>query len=270
MPELIDASVTTNALKHARIGEHYIVAYTTSSYDKQYPEGITPSRKRTSVISSSGLDPAMFVDSPELRRILDLAATERGRESTKLRRLLLKTFSEDTPVLQRLAAGQFALDTEMSAKLSSREKSLLQAAAFNDQINPTTRSLLITAAVNRPNDFGTWATGAINKVLENTPVDGYPTGTADHTGLVLLAFTEAMDRGIEVPYQTLARWLRSSHQLYLERASSLLQMRYPERSRSAFEEALGKTDPESKAYRFLEGKLRDVKRQDVGTDAQKH
>lgn len=270
VPELIDVSVTTQAMQIARIGERYIVGYARFHHDKRHPAGLTPSRKDAHVISSSGLDPAMFVDSPELRSILELGASEHGRESGKLRRLLLATFAQDQPALQRLAAGQFAHDREMSHTLSANEKNTLRKIAFNDQINPTTRSLLISAAADRPDDFGGWAGDVINKVLEITPVDGYPDGAADPTGLVLLSFDEASTRGIMVPFQSLSRWLHSTHQLYLERASTLLESLYPERRRSAFEAALGNTDSATPTYQFLKEKLREVDRQDVVTDAQKH
>ncbi len=270
VPELVDAAITTRAFESAKLGEHYIVGYTTFQNDKQYPAGITPSRKDTVVISSSGLDPALFLDSPELRKILDIAATERGRESTKLRQILLKTFDGNEPRLQRLAAAQFALDSEMSGKLSEKDTLILRAAALNENINPTTRSLLITAAADRPDDFGGWAGEAINKALEITPVDGYPDGAADHTGLVLLCFSEASARGIQVPFQSLVRWLRSSHQLYLERATTLLDSLYPERRKSAFETALGESDPNSATHQFLNRKLREIDQKDVRADAQSH
>ncbi|MBL0163606.1 MAG: hypothetical protein IPP82_08190 [Xanthomonadales bacterium] len=270
VPEFVEIAATARALQRATVGEHYIVGYTSLSYDKQYPQGLTPSRKGYILISSSGLDPALFVDAPDLRRILQQASTEHGRESKKLRRLLLQTFAEDAPTLQRLAAGQLAIDTEMSSKLSEKEKLVLQQAALNEQINPTTRSLLITAAADRPADFGPWAAEAINKVLEITPVGGYADGAADSTGLILLAFDEASDRKVQVPIQSLTRWLPGSQQLYLERASRLLELLYPERRKSAFEVALRDSTPGSPAQRFLEGKLREFDQHDVETHAKDH
>lgn len=269
VPELIDAGVGVKALKTAKIGEHYIVGYTTFHHDKQYPAGITPSRKTTNVISSIGLDPALFVDSAELRKILTLAATEHGRESSKLRGLLLNTFGEDKPALQRLAAGQIARDADMSAALNAKGRSIVKKAAFNKLINPTTRSLLITAAADRPGDFGPWAADAVNEVLEITPVDGYPDGTEDHTGLVLLSFDEATTWGYDVPFQSLTRWLASTHQLYLERAAALLIKLYPERSKPAFETALAKSIDNTLTHQFLEGKLRELNRHDVETGTRK-
>jgi hypothetical protein len=270
VPDFIDVAGTARALDTAQVGKHYIFAYTRLGYDKQYPEGVTPSRKGTILISSLGLDPALFMNTRELRSILQLASTEKGRESRKLHRLLLNTFSEDAPALQRLAAGQFALDTEMSSKLTVEGRSVLKSAALNEKINPTTQSLLITAAADRPNDFGPWAADAITKVLEFTPVDGYPDGAADHTGLVLLCFDEASNRGFQVPFKTLARWLRSSQQLYLERAARLIEKLYAERRKSAFENALGEASPDSATRRFLEGKLRDLNRRDAVGDAHAH
>ncbi len=260
VPELIDAAVTSNALDEARLKQRYIVGYTTFQNDRQYPAGITPPRKATNVISSSGLDPAVFPDSPELRRILDLAASERGRESRALRRLLLQTFATDDAALQRLAAAQFALDTAMSGKLDAAGKAILQRAALSDAINPTTRSLLITAAADRPDDFGPWAAEAINKVLEITPVDGYPSESRGPAGLVLLAFDEASDRGIHVPFASLTRWLRSPQRLYLERASGLIESMYRGRAKAAYEAVLGDAGADPAARQFLEARLRDTER----------
>lgn len=260
VPELIDAAVTSNALDDARLKQRYIVGYTTFQNDRQYPAGITPPRKATNVISSSGLDPAVFPDSPELRRILDQAASERGRESRALRRLLLQTFATDDAALQRLAAAQFALDTGMSGKLDAAGKAILRRAALSDAINPTTRSLLITAAADRPDDFGPWAAEAVNKVLEITPVDGYPSASRGPAGLVLLAFDEASDRGIRVPFASLTRWLRSPQRLYLERASGLIELMYRGRAKAAYEAVLGDAGADPAARRFLEARLADTGR----------
>lgn len=260
VPELVDAAVTSNALEDARLEQRYIVGYTTFQNDRQYPAGITPPRKATNVISSSGLDPAVFRDSPELRRILDRAASERGRESRALRRLLLQTFATDDAALQRLAAAQFALDASMSGKLDAADRAILQRAALSDKTNPTTRSLLITAAADRPDDFGPWAAEAINKVLEITPVDGYPSETRGPAGLVLLAFDEASDRGVHVPFASLTRWLRSPQRLYLERASGLIESRYRGRAKAAYEEVLGDAGADPAARQFLEARLRDTER----------
>ena len=260
VPELIDVAVTSNALDDARIKQRYIVGYTTFHNDRQYPAGITPPRKSTIVISSSGLDPAVLVDSPELRRILDQAASERGRESDSLRRLLLQTFAGDDAALQRLAAGQFALDTGMSGKLEAADKAILRHVALSDEINPTTRSLLITAAADRPGDFGPWAAEAINKVLEITPVDGYSSASRGPTGLVLLAFDEASAKGIHVPFESLTRWLRSPDRLYLERASGLIESMYQVRARAAYEAVLGEAGADPAARRFLEARLADTGR----------
>lgn len=258
VPEFIDVGSSARALEIAKAGEQYIFAYTRLGYDKQYPEGITPSRKGTILISSLGLDPALFADTPELRAILKLASSEKGRESKKLRRLLFNTFADGAPALQRLAAGQLSLDTETTDRLSKKEKSILKAASLNESVNPTTRALLITAAADRPADFGDWAAEAILNVLEITPVDGYPEGTADHAGLVLLCFDEASDRNVQVPFVTLTRWLRSSNQLYLERTYRLLQMHFPERHKSALEDAIGDAGSSPATQRFLKGKLREA------------
>lgn len=270
VPELIDASVTTLALEDAQMGQRYIVAYRTFHHDHQAPAGITPSRKETGVISSSGLDPALFVDSPRLRQILDLAATKQGRESRKLRELLLQIFADGDPALQRLAAGQFALDTEMSGKLDAEGKAIVQRAAFSNEINPTTRSMLITAAADRPNDFGAWAGDAINKVLAITPVDGYASESMGPTGLVLLAFDEASARGIHVPFESLTRWLHSAHRLFLERAAGLIESTYPERARSAFEEVLGDADSDPAARQFIETRLHNAERFNAEPDPRKN
>lgn len=258
VPELVDTEVTTRGLESAQMGQRYIVGYTTFRHDRQYPAGVAPPRKGTSILSSSGLDPALFADSPELRRILELAATEHGRESDKLRQLLLQTFSERDPALQRLAAAQFALDTAMSRKLGVDGKAILQRAANREQTNPTTRSILITAAADRPEDFGPWAAGAINKALENTPVDGYSSAPEDPTGLVLLAFDEASARGVVVPFESLTRWLHSTQQLYLERASGLLETLYPERTKSAYGEVLEEAGTDPATRRFVEARLRQA------------
>lgn len=267
VPELIDVLAGKPELSSVRIGEKYVLGYSLFHHDRQHPGGVAPNRKGAILITSMGLEPALFRDSPAIEKILSAASTERGRESGRFRRLLLDALAGDDRPLQLLAAGQLAYDIELGEHLRSRERETIARIGLDAQTDNGVRALLISAAADRPRDLGDWWPDAIREVLASTPIDGYSSGTTDPVGLVLLSFAEAHADGVQVPFESVTRWLRSSYQLLVEKARALLAVKFPTETRRALEEARGESSLSQETRTYIDDQLRQLERQDAGSGA---
>lgn len=255
VPEMIDVRVSPSVLESVALGERYVFAYSMTHRDKRAPAGVALNRDGAILISSSGIEPALFADTSALRKILKVAASEEGREGRRLLDLLLKALQGDGDV-RALAAGQIALDPGISRKLNARDRGIVERIARDPAAPPATRSLLLLAATERPTELGDWGIAAAEEILATTSLDGYPHGSMDPTSLVLLAFDVFDIRDVLASRDSLARWLRSPNRLLVERSNAALGRGFPTRQRSAIEEALADKSLSSETRKYLDDQLR--------------
>ena len=267
VPELVDVIVGETELASVRLGETYVVGYSLFHHDRK-AGGVAPNRKGAILITSVGLEPALFRDAPVIRKILSLADSEHGRESRQMRRLLIDALSGSNRPLQLLAAGQLAYDIELGERLDSRDRDVIARVGLASGTDNRVRGLLISAAATRPGELGNWSGDAIREVLASTPVGGYPSGAMDPTGLVLLAFAEAHVEGVQVPLGSVTRWLRSPHRLLVEKSRVLLGAKFPADAKKALEEARDDPTLIQETRTYIDDQLRQFERQDAGSGAQ--
>jgi hypothetical protein len=264
VPELVDISATESTIASVQLGETYVVGYTLFHHDRQHAGGMAPNRRGGILTTAVGLDPALFRDSKAIQTMLSLAKTERGRESGRLRRLLLDALVGDDAPLQLLAAGQIAYDFELGKRLNAKDRAAIARIGSDPETRIPVRLLLIAAAAERPGVLGEWWADAIRAVLASTPIGGYASGAKDPTGLVLLAFAEVEARLVPVPLESVTRWLRSPYRLFVERACAVLGAVYPADKQKALEEALGDSSLSQENKSYLDDQLNLLKRPDAG------
>lgn len=255
VPELIDVRVSPSVLGSVAIGEQHVFAYSTTHRDKLAPAGFSLNRDGAILISSSGIEPALFSDTPALRKILKLAASDDGRESRRLLDLLVKALQGEDAAVRALAAGQIALDPDMGRKLNAKDRRIVERIARDPASPPATRSLLLLAATERPDDFGDWWNAAATEILASTPLGGYPSSSMDPTSLVLLAFDVFDIREATAPRDSLARWLRSPNRLLVERSNAALGRGFPAWQRQAIGEALADPNLSQETRKYLDDQL---------------
>lgn len=231
VPELIDVIVSPDAVRSAALGGHYVFAYTTIHRDKRFPGRIALNKQGAVLISSTGVEPALFPDTRPLRRVLSAADSAEKRDSAALLRLLLKTLKGKDAKLQYLAAAQIALDSDLGNRLSKRDQAVLRKVASDARAPATTRYTLLHAALMHPERYGRWHIPVAGELLASTPLDGYPQGSGDPTELILLAFDIAQLPEAEVPEPAIARWQASQQPLFRELATRVLEARYPGKER---------------------------------------
>ncbi|HMM67705.1 MAG TPA: hypothetical protein PKC03_12270 [Dokdonella sp.] len=268
VPEMIDVRVSPSVLESVAIGEQHVFAYSMTHRDKLAPAGVSLNRDGAILVSSSGIEPALFADTPALRSILKAAASEHGRASRGLLDLLVKALAGEDAAVRALAAGQIALDPAMSGMLNAKDRKIVERLARNPDAPPATRSLLLLAAAERPGEFGKWWREAAEEVLASTPLDGYPSGTMDPTSLVLLAFDVFDIREVLAPRDSLARWLRSPNRLLLERSNAALGRGFPAWQRQAIGEALADPSLNRESRKYLDDQLRRLDPEQSGKATQ--
>ena len=176
VPELIDVRADTATVNSVAMGEHYVFAYSTIHRDKRLPGQIALNKNGAVLLSSTGLEPAMFRDSAAMRRILAAADSEEKRDSRPLLRLMLKSLKGKDPQLEYLAAAQIALDADLAALLTDKDKAVLRKVVADTRRTTDTRYALLHAAFRYPDLYGEWPLTEAEEVLATTPLDGYSQG----------------------------------------------------------------------------------------------
>jgi hypothetical protein len=269
-PEQIDVRVPMSTLHEVKIGDRYIFGYTTVRTDPRNPSRAMLNPDGAILLTSIGLDPALFRDTADARAILKAGRSEHGRESRSLFNQLLKALAGPDRALQMLAAGEFAQEPEFGERLredggqAAVEKTVRDASA-----PPTVRSLLLVAAATRPHDFGGWWADAAKDIVTNTPLGGYSDETADPYGLVLSAL-ELLDKpAMQIPPDALKRWVWSPSTPLAERASVMLRRVSPALERSTIQQALADPKLPENTRKFLNDHLRRLDRLDARSKARK-
>ncbi|HEY0231508.1 MAG TPA: hypothetical protein VGC55_09665 [Dokdonella sp.] len=269
-PEQIDVRVPMSSLRTVQVGERYIFGYTNLRTDPRNPTRAMLDPNGAVVLTSIGLDPALFRDTPEARAILKAARSERGRESRSLFDQLLKALNGADPALQTLAAGEFAQEPEFGERLrEDGGQAVIEKAIRNAALAPGVRTTLLVAAATRPRDFGErWPDAAID-IVTNTPVGGYSTATADPYDLVLTALALLDKQATKLSPDALQRWVWSPSPPLVERASVMLRRQSPALERSTIQQALADPKLPANTRTFLNDHLRRLDRLDARSKARK-
>ena len=260
VPELIDVIVDPATVQSVALGERYLFAYSTIHRDKRLPGKIALNKSGAVLVSSTGVEPALFRDSPSLRRLLAASDTEQERDSRRLLRLLLKSLQGKDTQLQYLAAAQIALDADLGALLSDRDKTALRRVVSDAGSTTDTRYTLLHAAYRFPGLYGEWSLPVAQEVLATTPLGGYSRDPWDPTGLVLLAFDIVQKPEAVLPKESISRWLRSPNRLFREQSTRLLEIRFPGEQREVVVEALRDPELNEETRQYLDDQLRRIQR----------
>ena len=269
-PEQIDVRVPTATLQGLKVGERYIFGYTNLHTDPRNPTRATLDPNGAVLLTSIGLDPALFRDTPEVRAILKAGRSEHGRESRGLFDQLLKALNGPDPALQTLAAGEFAQEQEFGERLrEDGGQAVIEKTVRNAAVPPSVRTTLLVAAATRPRDFGDWWPAAAIDLVTNTPIDGYSNTAADPYDLVLTALALLDKQATKVSPDALRRWVWSPSPPLVERASVMLRRQSPALERSTIQQALADPKLPENTRKFLNDHLRRLDRLDARTKARK-
>ena len=269
-PEQIDIRVPASTLKAVRIGTRYLFAYSLLHPDPRRPTRLTINPDGGVLLTSIGLDPALFRDSREVRAILNAGRDERGRASQHLFDLLLKALAGPDAALQNLAAGQIALDPEIGERLrEDGGRAIVEKSVRNPHTPPNVRVTLLVAAATNPRDFGAWWQPAAVEIVTTTPVGGYSAQASDPTDLVLTALELLDQHAAKLPPDTLKRWVWNANPSLVEKASLMLRQVSPAQERSTIQQALADPKLPENTRKFLDDHLRRLDRLDARSKAQK-
>lgn len=268
-PDKIDVRAPMSALQTAKLGERYIFGYSLVRPDPRNPTRTIADPDGAILLTSIGLEPALFRDTPDVRAILKVARSERGRESQRLFDLLMQALAGPDPQLQNLAAGEIAQELEMGERLREGGRNVVEKVARNLHTPAGVRATLLLAAATRPADLGDWWQAASTDVVTSTPVDGYAAGTSDPTGLVLLALEVLNQHAVTVPPDALKRWVWSASPALVERACLMLRREFPAGERTVIQQALADPKLPGQTRKFLNDHLRRLDRLDAKSNARK-
>ena len=262
-PERIDVRAAPAAIANAKIGERYIVGYTAAMPDPRHPGAMVADPRGPVLLDSAGLEPALFVDSPELRRILRQARSERGRDSQEMRGLLFAALEGRDQPLQSLAAAQIALDPDLAERLTNADRARLEAFVRAPGNPASARTMLLAAAAADPAHDGDWAPAVAKSIVTTPPAGGYTAPAESVVGLVRLAFDIVDRRRVPVAAAALGNWIGSGSVSLADRALTSLQRQRPAAVRPAIDAALAQPGLPEQTRTFLERTRQRLERVDA-------
>ncbi len=253
----IDVLVPNDVIARIVIGKQYIVGYGLFAEDPRRPGRLIGRHQGATMIVSPGLDPALFADTPEVRRILDLGKSERATESHDAVKLLITALQSDDAQLKNLAANELALEPALREKIRAQDRTAIEAFVRDPAAPPLARAPLLEAAAQHADAFGpSWALDTSRDLLSTTSID-VADRSEDLVMLIRVAFSLlGQSPANRVPELALARWTRSDSTALIEPALRLLHQQYPDSERGVVEDALNDAATPVQAKEFLRGYLR--------------
>ena len=249
------------------VGADYIIGFSAVHRDKRLPGMKAGNVEGAVLISSTGLEPALFADTPQLRAILRTGASVAGRQSREMLELLLAALAGEDPALRDLAAAQIAMEPNIGKRLRRADRLALEQAVRDGGLSADTRSTLLLAAATRPGDLGGWWKPVAVDVVTSTPTGGYSRDAPVPVAIVLTAFEVLEQHAVKLPPESVSRWLRSPERLLVERAGSMLRRESPTLEREATEQALADPALPETTRRYLGDHLRRLERAAGDKDA---
>jgi hypothetical protein len=254
--DLIDTRVPTELLDRVVVGNDYIVGYGLFSEDPRRPGKLMGMRQGATMLVSPGLEPALFDDTPEVRKLLEAGRNEHSRESRSTLNLLVATLKSKNASLQNLAANQLAYEPELRAKLTAGDRRAIETFVRDPDSPPIARTPLLEAGAQHADAFGEgWALDTSQSLLSTTPIDGFNDKTSDVETLLRVAFSLSAQSTRRLPEASLVRWVRSDSVVLAEPALRLLHQWYPQAERQAVEGAVQDSSTPDQTRIFLRSYL---------------
>ncbi len=251
-PPLIDLRVAPDLLETVALNERYVFGYSMVAEDARQQGRAVRNPDGGVLLTSIGLEPALFRDSVQVRQLLKAGRTEHARESRRFVDRLLAALAGSDRALQILAAGEFVADDELRERLLDDDRKALQAAARDTRLPGSARSSLLRAAASDPEAFGDWAPSVAMEVLGTTPLEA-TAGPAPAADELVLASLELLDRArATVPTEALSRWAWSASAPIAERALLALRRQSAASERATLQRALADPNLPATTRTFLE------------------
>ncbi len=254
--DLIDTRVPAETLDRVVVGNDYIVGYGLFSEDPRRPGKLIGMRQGATMLVSPGVEPALFDDTAEVRKVLNAGKNEQSRASRSTLTLLVATLKSKNPGLQNLAAHQLALEPELRAKLTAADRRAIEMFVRDPDSPALARTPLLEAAAQHADAFGEgWALDTSESLLSTTAVDGFSDKTSDLETLLRAAISLSGQSPRKLPEASLVRWVRSNSVVLAEPALRLLHQWYPQAEHRAVEEAVQDAGTPGQTRDFLRGYL---------------
>ncbi len=259
VPDLIDVALPD--LREALVaGKRYILAY--SPYAENRFEQIVVNPRGASFLSSPGIEPGLWEDSPENQALVmwridgEESDHQRERESEKdgeaareAMPRLLKMLESDDRQQREFGAAEIALRPALVAGLNGSQQKALQQFVASDVGPDRARASLLQAAVAMPAKSGSvsgWDAVAAD-LLAKTPLQTLDVDR--RSSLILAALTYPPTRLRHIDGKLQSRWLRSNDAGLVDAAAMALQDISVEVAKAAFASALSEKDlpPENRS-----------------------
>jgi hypothetical protein len=221
------------------IGDHYVVAYSAVATDPTQARALMVDPQGPRILTSSGLEPALFADTPQAREWLGDYPRAAVATSAAYRRRVLDGLEATDAQWRRYFAAELALRPQLAETLRGRDRDRVRAFVASADAPPSARALLLGAALEQPEAYDAPRLDAVvREILATLPVEGIGAPDDGRAVLAHTAFTWCTERKLAFAPERLARWLVSDQAPLVEAALLAIRRSAPHRERALAEAAL--------------------------------
>jgi hypothetical protein len=233
-------------------GERVIVAYAILTRDPMMGERMIPDPDGPRHVVTSGLEPALFVDTAATReRLLDADGKPRAATFDEA----IAGLADPDPRWQYYYVAELLHRPTLAGALSRRNRTALRDVLASNDAHPAARTLLLDASL-RIDLGGDWWRQAALDIVAESPLTAIDRADWPQATLVLAAFDRLRIAEIPVPTDHAARWLRSDVPALAEAALLAVRRSDPSRERALAQAAAAEALLPIHTRRFIQDHLR--------------
>jgi hypothetical protein len=233
-------------------GERVIVAYATLTRDPMMGERMIPDPDGPRQVVVSGLEPALFADTPLTRaRLLDADGVPRGASFDEA----LAGLADPDPRWQYYYVAELLHRPALAESLTRRHRGALGRVLASVDAHPAARTLILDASARIDLGADWWQRAALD-IVASSPLTAIDRADWPQATLVLAAFDRLRLADVAVPTDHAARWLRSDVPALAEAALLAVRRSDPSRERALAEAAAAEALLPIHTRRFIQDHLR--------------
>lgn len=238
-------------------GAHVLVGFTVYQRSQFKPKALETRSDGAAIVSSSGLEPALFHDTPEARALIESAREGVATKMPPSIPLLFRGLQSQDLQIQNFCAAELALRVALQIELDDSRRGQIEKFVDDASAHPAARALLLRAAASAPGKFGdSWPETSALKILRSTPVGAIDAPPGFKPNLVYTAFEVLENAQARIPTDVAQRWVGSGHAALMEAALLSIRRVQPKLEREIAERVLESATLSATGREFLRDHLR--------------
>jgi hypothetical protein len=186
--------------------KHYLFAYSNYVGNPRFPKQYLIDTNGPRMITTLGLEPALFIDTPEARKLLLHSLDKTYLHSAQFREEIVTALSSADTQIQNFAAAEVSQRPELRKRDDAPLLAAVKALLTNPDAQPAARAGLLRVVAARVEVYGKdFLSQTVGSILQQAPLSGYQDLRPRSGELVQVALALVQDQSIVVPMTSLER-----------------------------------------------------------------